>query len=203
MSAPHAALSGGFADPAPMSARAFRAVLAAMSRPGTIQRAEGAAPPAPVAPAMGLVALTLCDRETPLWLSPALATTELPDWLRFHCGAPIVADRAAAMFAFGAAEDLLPADGWPMGEAEYPDRGTTLVLDLAAFEGEALTLSGPGIQFTAALPLGPAGAAVRALTALNAGLYPLGLDLILCAGDRVAALPRTTRLSSQTSVQEG
>ena len=194
MSAPHAALSGGFAEPAPMSARAFRAVLAAMSRPGTIQRAEGAAPPAPVAPAMGLVALTLCDRETPLWLSPALAATELPDWLRFHCGAPIVADRAAAMFAFGAAEDLLPADGWPMGDAEYPDRGVTLVAEVPDFSGEALRLTGPGIETEQTLPLGPACGSVRALTAMNRALFPLGLDLILCAGTRLAAIPRTTRL---------
>lgn len=203
MPAAAAALSGGFADPAPDSARAFRAILQAMARPGTIQPAAGATPPAPVPPAMGLVALTLADADAPVWLSPRLAATDFPDWIRFHCGAPVLEDRAAAAFAFGAPDELGAPDDWRMGEAEYPDRGVTLVLDLAAFEGAALTLSGPGIQSTAALPLGPACAAIRSLTALNAASYPLGLDLILCAGDRVAALPRTTRLSSQTSVQEG
>ena len=134
------------------------------------------------------------DYAIPAMLFRTMATTELPDWLRFHCGAPIVADRAAAMFAFGAAEDLLPADGWPMGEAEYPDRGVTLVAEIPDFSGEALRLTGPGIESEQTLPLGPACGPVRALTAMNRALFPLGLDLILCAGTRLAAIPRTTRL---------
>ncbi|MDE3120458.1 MAG: phosphonate C-P lyase system protein PhnH, partial [Paracoccaceae bacterium] len=28
---------------------------------------------------------------------------------------------------------------------------------------------------------------------LNAGRFPLGLDLFLCAGDRLAGLPRTVK----------
>ncbi len=35
-------LSGGFADPATQSAHAFRSVMEAMARPGTIQDIEGA-----------------------------------------------------------------------------------------------------------------------------------------------------------------
>jgi hypothetical protein len=40
-------LSGGFTKPAAQSAHAFRSVLEAMARPGTIQDIEGAAPPCP------------------------------------------------------------------------------------------------------------------------------------------------------------
>lgn len=187
-----AALSGGFDDPAAQSSRAFRVILDAMARPGTIGRAEGAAPPAPVSPAMGLVALTLCDGGTPCRLSPALAASDFPDWLRFHCGAPVTDDPAEAAFAFGTPADLLPADQWPMGTPEYPDRGATLVLEIPGFTGAEARLFGPGIKHAATLPLGDALADIAALRAFNS--YPLGLDLILCAGDRLAALPRTTRL---------
>ena len=41
------ALQGGFADPAHEAARAFRACLDAMARPGTIHAVTGAQPPAP------------------------------------------------------------------------------------------------------------------------------------------------------------
>ena len=41
------ALTGGFADAPAQSARAFRAALEAMARPGTIWTVAGAAPPAP------------------------------------------------------------------------------------------------------------------------------------------------------------
>jgi len=51
------------------------------------------------------------------------------------------------------------------------------------------TLSGPGIKDTASLSL-PDCAAFQA----NAMLFPLGLDFIFTCADRLAALPRTTRV---------
>ena len=42
------ALTGGFDVPPLQSARAFRALLEAMARPGTIHKVEGALPPAPL-----------------------------------------------------------------------------------------------------------------------------------------------------------
>jgi alpha-D-ribose 1-methylphosphonate 5-triphosphate synthase subunit PhnH len=185
-------LAGGFDDPARDAALGFRALMGAMARPGAIEPAAGARPPAPMGAAAGLVALVLCDAETPVWLAPDLAASGVPDWLRFHCGAPIAPERARAMIAFGRAGDLLPLTDWAQGDPEYPDRGATLVLALDAFEGEALTLSGPGVETAAHLPIGPdAGALAAALGANRAG-FPLGVDLILTAGDRLAALPRTT-----------
>ena len=54
---------------------------------------------------------------------------------------------------------------------------------------EGATLTGPGIRDTARLTLPEAETFRR-----NARLFPLGLDFFLTAGDRVAALPRTTRV---------
>lgn len=186
-------LTGGFDAPATQSATGFRAILGAMSRPGAILDAHGAAPPAPMSPAAGLVALVLCDAQTPVWLAPSLRAG-VPDWLRFHCGAPIAGARADAMFAFGTPEDLLPLTDWAQGDAEYPDRSATLVMALPGFDGAALTLTGPGIETETRLPVGPVAPALAAALAGNHAMAPLGVDLILTAGARIAALPRSTRV---------
>ena len=47
------ALSGGFADPPIDAARAFRACLDVMARPGRIAKLGGAVPPAPLSVAAG------------------------------------------------------------------------------------------------------------------------------------------------------
>ena len=83
------ALIGGFKDPAIQSAHAFRSVMEAMARPGTVQEISGAVPPAPMSPAAGAVLLTLCDTETPVYLAGALDCDAVRSWLAFHTGAPL------------------------------------------------------------------------------------------------------------------
>lgn len=182
------ALQGGFADPAPQAARAFRAILRAMARPGTVETIEGAAPPAPLSRAAGAVLLTLCDADTPLHLAGAADTRDVRDWIGFHLGAPLAGPERAA-FAVGRWDDLRLAD-YPVGSPEYPDRSTTLIVELDRLDPAGATLRGPGIRDTARLSL-PEVAAFRA----NRALFPLGLDFILTCGDRLAALPRSTRVS--------
>ncbi|MGM0585802.1 MAG: phosphonate C-P lyase system protein PhnH [Pseudomonadota bacterium] len=189
------ALTGGFENAPVQAAVAFRALLEVMSRPGRIETVRGAAPPAPLPPAAGALALTLCDGETPVWLAPDLRRAEVEDWLRFHCGAPITREPAAAAFAFGppGALDEAAAD-FPVGTPEYPDRSATLVALVGGFEGAAVTVTGPGVRETETLALGADAPAVVALCAGNAALFPQGRDLFLVAGERVAGLPRTARL---------
>ena len=182
-----AALEGGFAEPAPEAARVFRAALDAMARPGTVHRIAGVAPPAPLGVAAGALALTLCDGDTGVWLAPSLDAAPVRDWLRFHAGARLV-DRAQADFAFGPWAELAPLDDFRAGEPAYPDRSATLVVAMPAL-GAAHRLTGPGIETEAWLTV-PDPAALRA----NAARHPLGVDLFLTCGDRLAALPRTTRV---------
>ncbi|GMG83378.1 phosphonate C-P lyase system protein PhnH [Paralimibaculum aggregatum] len=188
------ALSGGFADPARDGAAAFRAVLSAMAHPGRIERLAGAAPPAGISPAAGALMLALADAETPVWLPERLAGGPVAEWLRFHTNAPAAAGRSAAAFALGRWEELVPLADYPAGCPSYPDRSATLVVDLPALEGgPALTLSGPGLAAPARFaPMLPAEAA--AALAENAARFPLGVDVCFAAADRVAALPRSTRL---------
>lgn len=179
-------LSGGFSDPAIQSARAFRACLTALSRPGRIETLTGATPPAPLSVAAGVLALTLLDGTTPVHLAGAFDCADLRDWLTFHTGAPLVAASEAA-FAFGRFDDLLPLDRFAIGTPEYPDRAATLVIDLPALLPDGAYLTGPGIKDHARLSL-PAAAPFQA----NHALFPLGFDAFLTCGDRLAGLPRST-----------
>ncbi|WP_444454552.1 phosphonate C-P lyase system protein PhnH [Rhodobacter capsulatus] len=183
------ALSGGFADPAIDAAHAFRAALEAMARPGRIARLAGACPPAPLSPAAGALVLTLCDDTTPLFVSPALLTPALVDWIAFHTAAPLCPPEAA-VFALGRWEDL-PLDQFRIGTPDYPDRSATLIVEMAALTPPNARLRGPGIEThqDARLP------AIAPFTA-NRARFPLGFDCYFCAGDSVAALPRSTRVEA-------
>ena len=188
-----AALTGGFADPAPGAARAFRAALDCMARPGRISALAEAAPPGGVSPSAGTLLLTLADADTPVWLPPRLAPALAP-WLAFHAGAPAAGSPAEAVFALGAWAELAPLSAWPAGTPTYPDRGATLIVEVAALEGgPGLALSGPGIADEARLAPDLPDDAAGALR-WNAGRFPLGLDLFLTAGGRAAALPRSTSI---------
>jgi alpha-D-ribose 1-methylphosphonate 5-triphosphate synthase subunit PhnH len=110
-------------------------------------------------------------------------------WVAFHTGAPLVA-RPEAAFAVGTWEALLPLGDYPLGTAEYPDRSATLIVECGRLDSEGARLTGPGIRDAARLSL-PEVAAFAA----NARHFPLGLDFFLTAGDRVAGLPRTTKVT--------
>ncbi|MGD9861659.1 MAG: phosphonate C-P lyase system protein PhnH [Pseudodonghicola sp.] len=183
------AFGGGFADPAVDSARAFRAAMNVMAKPGEIRDLATAQPPAPLSAAAGTLLLTLCDPETGVHLAGACDTAEVRGWLAFHTGAPVVAAEVAD-FAVGRWADLMPLDRYRIGTPEYPDRSATLIVEMDALEAEGATLRGPGIKDTARLSLPDAAA-----LAGNAMLYPLGLDFFFTCGGRLAALPRSTTIS--------
>ncbi len=180
------ALSGGFADPAIEAARAFRAILDVMARPGRIADLAGAVPPAPLSVAAGTVALTLLDGTTPVHLAGGHDVAAVRDWITFHTGAPFVRAEEA-VFAIGTWDALLPVGRFAIGTPEYPDRACTLIVETAKLVPQGARLTGPGIEHHAHLSL-PEVAAFRA----NRALFPLGFDCFLTAGDRVAGLPRST-----------
>ncbi|TMV58790.1 phosphonate C-P lyase system protein PhnH [Thioclava sp. BHET1] len=183
-------LRGGFSTPSEQSARAFRAIMDAMARPGTVQRPEGAEPPAPMSSAAGAVLLVLCDRTTPVHLAGDWDRPELRDWITFQTGAPLVGPEAAD-FAFGDWDSLLPLDRFAEGTPEYPDRSTTLIIERPALAPATHRLRGPGIRETAEIALPEGVEAAR-----GANRFPLGRDLILCCGPELCALPRSTRLEA-------
>lgn len=180
-------LEGGFVDPAINSARTFRHVLNAMARPGYIESVDAAAPPAPLCQAAGAVLLTLADHETPIHLAGEIDSKAVRDWLAFHTGAPIV-NPAQAAFAVGRWADLMPLEQYRTGTADYPDQSVTLVVLHQGLTAHGITLRGPGIEKTSQLNLPDA-----ALLDFNAARFPLGIDMVLTEGSRLAAVPRSTR----------
>ncbi len=182
----------GFADPVPDAQRSFRAALEAMARPGRVLAVTAPPePPPPLCPAAAAMLLTLVDAGTSLWTD---AGAEAEAWARFHCGCQVTPQLGAAAFALatGAAPDLLLLDP---GTEEEPARGATLILQVAALEpGHGLRLTGPGIEREHRLHIDPLPPGLVAAWEVGRARFPRGVDLILCAGDRLAALPRTVRI---------
>lgn len=189
MSMPSETLTGGFSDAPRQSARAFRAALEAMARPGsTYVLQEMGDAPAPVSRAAATLLLVLCDPETPLHLAGGYDTDALRGWVTFHTGAPLVpADKA--MFVLGN-WSALELGALSLGTAEYPDRSATVIVD-GVFEGVEVTLRGPGIKemTRARLP-------EVAVFQDNAARFPLGLDFYFTTGAKLSALPRSTRVTA-------
>lgn len=191
-------LAAGFGHPVFDAQRAFRAVMDALARPGSIQAlVANLDPPSPLTPELAALALALADPEAPLWLdAPLAAAPTIADYLRFHTGATIVAEPSAAAFALVADPAACPPLGaFALGTPEYPDRSTTLVLAVSDLGNDCgFILSGPGIADSMRLraaPL-PTDMAVRLLH--NRALFPRGIDCLFVAPGRVAGLPRSTDL---------
>lgn len=181
----------GFADPVQDSQACFRATLDAMARPGRVHALAAAMdPPDMLDPATAAVLLTLADAETPLWLDAAAARAQ--EWIAFHCGSPPApADTAALALAL----QPVRLDRFAAGTDDAPELGATLILQVAALgSGKAYVLSGPGLATPARLEIDGLPDGFVSEWAANHALFPRGVDIILCAGDRVAALPRTVQI---------
>jgi alpha-D-ribose 1-methylphosphonate 5-triphosphate synthase subunit PhnH len=177
---------------------AFRAIMDAGARPGSLQPITAVPDaPAPLSGEAATIVLTLFDQDTPVWLDERLASApEVASWVRFRTGAPIVAEPNSSAFALIGDAARLPAlDRFNQGSAEYPDRSTTLILQVAGFEqGEAMALTGPGIRDVRRFRAAPLPPDMSERIAANRSLFPRGVDLLLAAPNRIAALPRSVRL---------
>ena len=193
-----AQITGGFSDPVFDAQAIFRAVMDAMARPGIVQPAKALAkPPQPLSPVAAAVALTLCDHDTPLWLDPALKqAAAVASWLGFHAGAPLANTPADAHFAVVAdPASLIAFENFAQGTQEYPDRSTTLILQVASLSsGDQLVLEGPGIDGSTTFAPAPLPRHFVEQWKQNRARFPRGVDLVLAAPEGIACLPRTTRI---------
>lgn len=186
-------LARGFDDPVFDAQATFRAAMAALARPGRIEPLRAAlSPPAPLAPEAAALVLALCDYETPLWLDPALVRVPaVADFLRFHTGAPIVAEPTEARFAVIADTAEMPDfAAFAQGSPDFPDISATLILQVEAFTG-GLALEGPGIKGRMTFGAAPLPADFIARMGENRAAFPLGVDLLLAGAGGVAGLPRS------------
>ena len=195
-----AELPAGFADKVLSAQSTFRRVMDAMARPGSVQRITAIEAPSDVMMrGTAAIALTLFDHDTPVWLDSAMsATTSVAKWLKFHTSAPVVADPSISSFALiGRARDLPPLDRFAFGSNEYPDRSTTLILQVESLtKGPPIELRGPGIDGAAILQASIQPRDLFERLAINAVLFPRGIDVVLVHDDDIVAIPRTTRLAA-------
>ncbi|MBR0751357.1 phosphonate C-P lyase system protein PhnH [Bradyrhizobium jicamae] len=193
-----AELPAGFADKVLSAQSTFRSVMDALARPGSVQLITAkVGTPAGMMRGAAAIALTLFDHDTPIWLDGAMsATSDVAKWLKFHTSAPVVADSSIAHFALiGDAQNLPPFDHFAFGSNEYPDRSTTLILQVDSLtQGPAFELKGPGIDGSALLQAMIQPRDLFERLAVNRTLFPRGIDVVLVHGDQIVAIPRTTRL---------
>lgn len=191
-----ALLDGGFGDPVHEAQRAFRAILDALANPGQVQDL-----PVPAVAHVHLsgefvsTLLTLTDHDTGIWLADCYRSEPVRAFIGFHTGAPVVEAPDRAQFAFTNVASLPRFDQFNLGSQEYPDRSTTIILELPSLSGGPdLTLSGPGIKTT--ITISPQGlpADFVAQWSGNRELFPRGVDLLLVSGGQVIGLPRSTRI---------
>jgi alpha-D-ribose 1-methylphosphonate 5-triphosphate synthase subunit PhnH len=193
-----AELPAGFADKVLSAQSTFRSVMEAMARPGSVARivaTTGA--PAVMMRGSAAIALTLFDNDTPIWLDPKMSeTSDVKKWLKFHTGAPVIEDSSICHFALIGDPGALPAlDRFAFGSNEYPDRSTTLIIQVESLaQGPSFELRGPGIDGTAVVQATIQPLDLFERLEINQTLFPRGIDVVLVAGDSVVAIPRTTRL---------
>lgn len=192
-----ATLIRGFDNPVHDGQRVFRRLLDAMAHPGRIVELDVDLPAtSPLQPAAFAVLLALADFETPLWLSPGAASPDTLAAIRFHCGAPVVADPSRAAFAVAAKADERPQlDTLDLGSDAYPERAATLIVQVDALgTGREVALRGPGIDGTARLAVDGLDGDFWSERKPLEILFPRGLDLVLVHDRAVVTIPRSTVL---------
>jgi alpha-D-ribose 1-methylphosphonate 5-triphosphate synthase subunit PhnH len=196
-----AELPAGFADKVLSAQSTFRSVMDAMARPGSVQQIVAAVgAPRPMMRGTAAIALTLFDHDTPIWLDAKMwETSEVTKWLKFHSGAPIVEDSSICHFAvIGNAAALPDLSSFSFGSNEYPDRSTTLILQVDSLKhGNRFELRGPGIEGTATLRATIEPRDLFQRLSINETLFPRGIDVVLVSNESIVAIPRTTRLAAR------
>jgi len=185
----------GFGDPVFQAQAVFRGALHALAHPGELVDlgassvfVEG------LAPATAALLLALADAETPVWL-PGDVGQPARSLLRFHSGCPLAGGPGQARFVVAPAGHAMPAlAALQAGSAAYPDRSTTLLLEVGGFDAPAgATLRGPGIR--GSRRLAPRGLPASFWTQWrdNHRRFPLGVDVFMIDGPVLCGLPRSTQ----------
>ena len=188
----------GFDHEAFGSQAVFRVALDALSHPGLpLDMPLDTALPRQGHCAAAALLLGLLDADTTLWLSPALASSDAPAWLRFHTGCLIVTDVGAAQFVWVAQGDDLPSlSRMQKGSDAYPDQSASCVIEVNSLQTDAVgwRLQGPGIPAEHNLRVRGLPPDFASQWADNHAEFPRGVDVFLTTPTQIAGLPRTTRI---------
>ncbi|MCV2367592.1 phosphonate C-P lyase system protein PhnH [Roseateles oligotrophus] len=211
-----AAMKRGFTEPVFGAQQVFRQLLDAMALPGRVHELAAVdsgvqLPTKAFGLAMTLSLLTLLDAESPLHLAAELGSKAAAAYFRFHCGAKLAEPGLAQFTAVQAADLATPNLGtpiWqalPLGSDEQPQLGGTLLLEVSgldekqALAGAALlTLRGPGIASEQTLAVQGLPPEFWRWRQALLPAFPRGIELMLCCGSRLAAIPRSTLITLES-----
>lgn len=206
MTSPHtsspSSLSVAASDAVLLCQQTFRTLLDALARPCQPRALpETADSGLPLPLELALIARTLCDQDTTVWLSPSLATEAVRSWLRFHTGLMFCEAPEDAQFLLAAGLEELPELArLNQGTSTYPDRSATAIVANVHFAGPdhqtALTATGPGIRSSQPVPMSLTDDFLVQWQA-NHARFPQGVDCFFCGEGLVSGLPRTTVLHGQ------
>ena len=216
-------LHQGFHDSVHDSQQVFRQLLKAMSEPGTIQHTNflenvSMSIDNGFYQTSYATALSLLDGNCKVGLSAQLDDLITRNSLSFHCACSLVdisdehdesneSVTSKIDFLFLNAQEwqrLLTHPSLSVGDLSYPEKSTTIIVQVAAIEQTAMTsnsseqtglvLMGPGIEHQRHLFIEGFTDTLLSSLQQNQTLFPLGYDFILTAPDALVALPRTCRI---------
>jgi alpha-D-ribose 1-methylphosphonate 5-triphosphate synthase subunit PhnH len=171
----------------------FRALLDAMARPGTVGHVPLHVAGGDMAAAVSVFE-ALIDHEVSFAAVPSMpgATEALLRLTGSRVAALSTADYV--LCREDSLEEVLRQA--KTGPLDYPDRGATIVCRVSEIgEGEAVTLSGPGIDGTTTLRLRSFAASARQEFSARNEDRPLGVDIVFVdSAGRIACLNRYTAL---------
>ncbi len=185
----------GFQNRVHDAQQTFRALLNALSHPGTLQPIFAQLqPPQGLTSACAAACLTLLDLETEVWFNSEFDSA-ITNWLQFHTGCRVSNHPQTANFALiQNIAQMPPLSSFNWGTAEQPEISTTLLIQLERLNGgQSIELTGPGIARTKEIKL-PLPASFWQMWTENHSNYPLGVDIFFCVDNGVMGLPRSTQL---------
>lgn len=192
-----AIMQKGFVDPVDGAGQTFRVILDVLSRPGSVASVQGPAEtPDALSDAASAVLLTMADYVTPVWLDASVATESVQAYIRFHTNAPIARGPEEATFAvLRSQSDDLNLEIYNPGTHQYPDRSTTLIIEVDGFEhGPVVELQGPGIDGSTQFQADGLPESFWTEMQKNNAQFPLGIDVIFASPGKLAALPRSAQI---------
>ena len=183
---------------AKQGARAFRAILDAMARPGKICTLPILIDECEPAFATSLtILLALGDHLTSIYLAEEFRRAEIEKQLRFHTGSQLMQEQGRADFAvLNASGADIGLDLWKRGDPEYPDQSATLIIQSTSLsQGDPVQFSGPGVQSEISVRIANIMPSFwKARAEVNA-IAPLGLDLLFVSPHAILGCPRSTRIT--------
>lgn len=192
-------VESGFTDPVVDAQKAFRGVLNAIARPGNVVSVDvdlkSVASRLGVSTAALAALLALVDFDTAVWLDCTHADV-LSAYLRFHTGSRFAASQGEADFAYIGDTSRMPLlASFQQGTAASPEGSTIVIVDVPDFDGQtSVILDGPGCNGPVMFSPTSFTADLWVDVAMNHQQFPAGVDLLVCAGEEMVGIPRSTRI---------